>query len=185
MLFCYLKVVLNFSTSKNSPQFFAAPKTSLIILLSKRHLQFSTFSKNFPFFYNPKNSPHFYSLPQNSPIFPHPQKLPLFFHTIKFFLLSKNHPFLVFASTIAVGIFFFAAHRVDARFVQGLVATYEQGIGNFRFLFNFKMNFDFQDLLSIFTQLAPFFTFWSLFSQSLSLTKDCVKIARMMMTICQ
>jgi hypothetical protein len=31
---------------------------------------------------------------------------------------------------VAVGVFFFAAHRVDSRFVQGLVATYEQTIGS-------------------------------------------------------
>ena len=36
----------------------------------------------------------------------------------------------VFTSIIAVCIFFFAAHRVDSRFVQGLVATYEQEIGS-------------------------------------------------------
>ncbi|VDN60503.1 unnamed protein product [Dracunculus medinensis] len=40
---------------------------------------------------------------------------------------------LVFVAVIfavaAAGIFFFAAHRVDSRFVQGLVGTYEQEIG--------------------------------------------------------
>lgn len=30
---------------------------------------------------------------------------------------------------VASAIFFFAAHRVDSRFVQGLVGTYEQSIG--------------------------------------------------------
>ncbi|KAI6185862.1 Clc-like protein 5 [Aphelenchoides besseyi] len=35
-----------------------------------------------------------------------------------------------FSSTVAVGVFFFAAHRVDSRFVTGLVATYEQEIGS-------------------------------------------------------
>ncbi|CAD5223508.1 unnamed protein product [Bursaphelenchus okinawaensis] len=35
-----------------------------------------------------------------------------------------------FTGACAVGIFFFAAHRVDSRFVQGLVATYEQTIGS-------------------------------------------------------
>ncbi|KAE9551004.1 hypothetical protein FO519_005790 [Halicephalobus sp. NKZ332] len=34
------------------------------------------------------------------------------------------------SSLIAAIIFFFAAHRVDNRFVQGLVATYEQEIGS-------------------------------------------------------
>uniref|UniRef100_A0A7E4VFJ3 Clc-like protein 2 n=1 Tax=Panagrellus redivivus TaxID=6233 RepID=A0A7E4VFJ3_PANRE len=34
------------------------------------------------------------------------------------------------ASTVAAIIFFFAAHRVDNRFVQGLVGTYEQTIGS-------------------------------------------------------
>ncbi|KAI6198764.1 Clc-like protein 5 [Aphelenchoides besseyi] len=38
--------------------------------------------------------------------------------------------FSVFSSTVAVGVFFFAAHRVDSRFVTGLVATYEQEIGS-------------------------------------------------------
>ncbi|MFH4974243.1 hypothetical protein AB6A40_000952 [Gnathostoma spinigerum] len=35
----------------------------------------------------------------------------------------------LFFSVVADGIFFFAAHRVDSRFVQGLVGTYEQEIG--------------------------------------------------------
>ncbi|CAD6187559.1 unnamed protein product [Caenorhabditis auriculariae] len=35
----------------------------------------------------------------------------------------------VFTSICGDGIFFFAAHRVDSRFVQGLVGTYEQMIG--------------------------------------------------------
>jgi len=35
-----------------------------------------------------------------------------------------------FSSLSAAIIFFFAAHRVDNRFVQGLVATYEQEIGS-------------------------------------------------------
>ncbi|KAK6033376.1 Clc-like protein [Ostertagia ostertagi] len=35
----------------------------------------------------------------------------------------------VFMAVIGDGIFFFAAHRVDNRFVQGLVGTYEQQIG--------------------------------------------------------
>uniref|UniRef100_A0A0N4ZC13 Clc-like protein n=1 Tax=Parastrongyloides trichosuri TaxID=131310 RepID=A0A0N4ZC13_PARTI len=39
--------------------------------------------------------------------------------------------FLSLASSItADGIFFFAAHRVDNRFVQGLIGTYEQSIGH-------------------------------------------------------
>ncbi|KAI1728108.1 clc-like domain-containing protein [Ditylenchus destructor] len=38
--------------------------------------------------------------------------------------------FIAFLSAVvAASIFFFAAHRVDSRFVQGLVATYEQQIG--------------------------------------------------------
>ncbi|VDN90478.1 unnamed protein product [Brugia pahangi] len=36
----------------------------------------------------------------------------------------------VFFSTVANAIFFFAAHRVDSRFVHGLVGTYEQEIGS-------------------------------------------------------
>uniref|UniRef100_A0A0R3RPW6 Clc-like protein n=1 Tax=Elaeophora elaphi TaxID=1147741 RepID=A0A0R3RPW6_9BILA len=36
----------------------------------------------------------------------------------------------LFFSTIANAIFFFAAHRVDSRFVHGLVGTYEQEIGS-------------------------------------------------------
>ncbi|VDK47128.1 unnamed protein product [Anisakis simplex] len=36
----------------------------------------------------------------------------------------------LFFSIVAIGIFFFAAHRVDSRFVQGLVGTYEQEIGS-------------------------------------------------------
>uniref|UniRef100_A0A1I7W711 Clc-like protein n=1 Tax=Heterorhabditis bacteriophora TaxID=37862 RepID=A0A1I7W711_HETBA len=35
----------------------------------------------------------------------------------------------LFMAVIGDGIFFFAAHRVDNRFVQGLVGTYEQTIG--------------------------------------------------------
>ncbi|VDO79358.1 unnamed protein product [Haemonchus placei] len=35
----------------------------------------------------------------------------------------------LFMAVIGDGIFFFAAHRVDNRFVQGLVGTYEQQIG--------------------------------------------------------
>uniref|UniRef100_A0A915C1P8 Clc-like protein n=1 Tax=Parascaris univalens TaxID=6257 RepID=A0A915C1P8_PARUN len=41
----------------------------------------------------------------------------------------------LFFSIVAVGIFFFAAHRVDSRFVQGLVGTYEQEIGSAFFLY--------------------------------------------------
>ncbi|CAO4385402.1 unnamed protein product [Caenorhabditis nigoni] len=37
--------------------------------------------------------------------------------------------FTAFTSTCGDAIFFFAAHRVDSRFVQGLVGTYEQVIG--------------------------------------------------------
>ncbi|VDN20149.1 unnamed protein product [Gongylonema pulchrum] len=40
----------------------------------------------------------------------------------------------LFFSIVANGIFFFAAHRVDSRFVQGLVGTYEQEIGSAFFL---------------------------------------------------
>uniref|UniRef100_A0A7I4KD38 Bm2345 n=1 Tax=Brugia malayi TaxID=6279 RepID=A0A7I4KD38_BRUMA len=36
----------------------------------------------------------------------------------------------LFFSTVANAIFFFAAHRVDSRFVHGLVGTYEQEIGS-------------------------------------------------------
>ncbi|KAJ1364436.1 hypothetical protein KIN20_024536 [Parelaphostrongylus tenuis] len=35
----------------------------------------------------------------------------------------------LFTAVVGDGIFFFAAHRVDNRFVQGLVGTYEQRIG--------------------------------------------------------
>uniref|UniRef100_A0A915EPU2 Clc-like protein 2 n=1 Tax=Ditylenchus dipsaci TaxID=166011 RepID=A0A915EPU2_9BILA len=37
--------------------------------------------------------------------------------------------FSFFSACVASAIFFFAAHRVDSRFVQGLVGTYEQTIG--------------------------------------------------------
>uniref|UniRef100_A0A8R1DL52 Clc-like protein n=1 Tax=Caenorhabditis japonica TaxID=281687 RepID=A0A8R1DL52_CAEJA len=37
--------------------------------------------------------------------------------------------FTAFTATCGDAIFFFAAHRVDSRFVQGLVGTYEQVIG--------------------------------------------------------
>lgn len=40
--------------------------------------------------------------------------------------IIKNIPVIaVFFSIVANGIFFFAAHRVDSRFVHGLVGTYE------------------------------------------------------------
>ncbi|KIH57655.1 Clc-like protein [Ancylostoma duodenale] len=42
---------------------------------------------------------------------------------------SEHHHFFVFMAVVGDGIFFFAAHRVDNRFVQGLVGTYEQRIG--------------------------------------------------------
>ncbi|KHN74809.1 Clc-like protein 5 [Toxocara canis] len=41
----------------------------------------------------------------------------------------------LFFSIVGIGIFFFAAHRVDSRFVQGLVGTYEQEIGSAFFLY--------------------------------------------------
>ncbi|CEF71656.1 Clc protein-like family-containing protein [Strongyloides ratti] len=47
---------------------------------------------------------------------------------------SLVYAILIFLSLIssitADAIFFFAAHRVDNRFVQGLIGTYEQGIGH-------------------------------------------------------
>lgn len=36
---------------------------------------------------------------------------------------------LVLSSAVADSIFFFAAHRIDVRFVQGAVGVYEQHIG--------------------------------------------------------
>ncbi|KAK6015495.1 Clc-like protein [Ostertagia ostertagi] len=42
---------------------------------------------------------------------------------------SEHHRFWVLCSLIADGVFFLAANRVDNRFVQGMVGTYEQRIG--------------------------------------------------------
>ncbi|ETN70866.1 Clc-like protein [Necator americanus] len=42
---------------------------------------------------------------------------------------SEHHRFWVICSLIADGVFFLAANRVDNRFVQGMVGTYEQRIG--------------------------------------------------------
>ncbi|VBB32485.1 unnamed protein product [Acanthocheilonema viteae] len=42
---------------------------------------------------------------------------------------SEHHRFWVLCSLIADGVFFLAANRVDNRFVQGMVGSYEQRIG--------------------------------------------------------
>lgn len=59
-------------------------------------------------------------------------------HLRSHFLLHVSFPenfdlncfnYLVLCSLIADGVFFLAANRVDNRFVQGMVGTYEQQIG--------------------------------------------------------
>jgi hypothetical protein len=59
--------------------------------------------------------------------------------------------FIAFLASLAAAvIFFFAAHRVDHRFVQGLVGTYEQAIGSSFYIYSLgTLFFLFATLVSI------------------------------------
>lgn len=70
-----------------------------------------------------------------------------------YMLVNDNYiyfHYLVFTSLIGDAIFFFAAHRVDHRFVQGLVGTYEVSLLAFSLCFKmFKKRLVIRSLLMI------------------------------------